>query len=227
MVRSRSPTFRIRIRGDMACFTRPELKVERVSYPVMTPSAARGLLESVLWKPAIRWHVEQIQVLAPIRFIAVKRNEVNRKASPPKADVILRGGGHADFFADEDRAQRSTMALANVDYLVEAHFTMTEHAGPEDNLPKFIEMFQRRLSRGQCFQRPYLGCREFVAHLEPADDAPQPIADSRDLGWMLWDIDHDGPDGRVARFFRASLTAGVLTVPERPDDAMGVDGGVP
>lgn len=225
MVRSRSPTFKVRVLGELACFTRPELKVERVSYPVMTPSAARGVLESVLWKPAIRWRVERIHVLAPIRFVTVKRNEVNSKASPPKAETIAHGGDYRPFFADEDRAQRNTMALADVDYLVEAHFFMTECAGPEDNLTKFVEMFQRRLQRGQCFQQPYLGCREFAAHLRPGEMGPPPIDEDRDLGWMLWDIDHDGPDGRVARFFKATLKKGVLAVPERPDDGLDVEGG--
>jgi CRISPR-associated protein Cas5d len=158
----RSPTYRIRVRGPYACFTRPELKVERVSYEVMTPSAARGVLDAILWKPAIHWVVERIHVLAPIRFSAVRRNEVNSRLSP-RGDV-------SHYYADEDRAQRNTILLTDVDYVVEAHFRMTELAGPDDNMQKFEQMFTRRLAKGQSFHAPYLGCREFAARFEPAPD---------------------------------------------------------
>jgi len=219
MERLRSPTLRVRAFGPLACFTRPELKVERVSYPVMTPSAARGLLEAILWKPAIAWHVERIEVLRPIRFTAFRRNEVNTRASPPPRAVIDRGGPAPVFFADEDRAQRNTVALRDVDYVIEAHFTMTDRAGPEDNVTKFVEMFQRRVAKGQHFHQPCFGCREFVAHVLPADDAPQPIDDSRDLGLMLWDIEY-GPKRNRPIFFAARLTRGVLEVPLKPEAAL-------
>ena len=172
----RSPTLRLRARGPLACFTRPELKVERVSYPVMTPSAARGLLEAVLWKPAIAWHVERIRVLKEIKFTAFRRNEVNSKASPPKAATIENGGPVLPYFADEDRAQRNTVALADVDYVIEAHFTMTNKAGPDDNMTKFVEMFKRRVEKGQHFHQPYFGCREFVAEVLPADDVANALS---------------------------------------------------
>jgi CRISPR-associated protein Cas5d len=216
MPRSRSPTLALRARGPLACFTRPELKVERVSYPIMTPSAARGLLEAVLWKPAIAWHVERIQVLKPIRFTAFRRNEVNSKASAPAATVVANGGSVTPFFADEDRAQRNTVALRDVDYVVEAHFEMTDRAGPEDNLTKFVEMFERRVAKGQHFHQPYFGCREFVAEVLTADDAPVPIKDSRDLGIMLWDIAY-GPDRNRPIFFAARLVEGVLEIPADPE----------
>ena len=212
MQRARSPTLCLRARGPLACFTRPELKVERVSYPVMTPSAARGLLEAVLWKPAIQWHVDRIKVLRPIRFVSFRRNEVNTRASPPARAVVKRGGPINPYFAEDDRAQRNTVALRDVDYLVEAHFTMTDRAGPDDNMAKFVDMFRRRVAKGQHFHQPYFGCREFVAHAIPADDAPAPIEESRDLGIMLWDIAY-GPTENRPVFFRAALDQGVLEVP--------------
>jgi len=214
--RARSPTLCLRARGPLACFTRPELKVERVSYPVMTPSAARGLLEAVLWKPALAWHVERIKVLAPIRFTAFRRNEVNSKASAPTAAVVACGGPAPQFFADEDRAQRNTVALRDVDYVVEAHLTMTDRAGPEDNMTKFVEMFTRRAAGGQHFHQPYFGCREFVADVRQVEEELTPIDDSRDLGIMLWDIEY-GPKRNRPVFFAARLERGVLEVPVDPE----------
>lgn len=213
-----SPTFSVRVRGPMAIFTRPELKVERVSYPVITPSAARGLLEAILWKPAIRWRIERIKVLSEIKFTAFRRNEINNKAVAPKASVVKEGGTMSPYFADEDRAQRNTVALKNVDYIIEAHFEMTAKAGPDDNLKKFVEMFQRRLEKGQHFHHPYLGCRECVADVTTADGAPDPIESDEDLGIMLWDIDF----GKInrPRFFNARLREGILEVPENPEDTL-------
>ena len=219
----RSPTLRVRARGPFACFTRPELKVERVSYPVMTPSAARGLLEAILWKPAMQWHVDRIQVLAPIRFVAFRRNEVSSKAVPPKREIVERGGPAPMYFADEDRAQRNTVALRDVDYVVEGHFTLTDLAGPDDNTKKFTEMFQRRVAKGQHFHQPYFGCREFVAHVLPADQPPDPIDDTRDLGIMLWDIEY-GPERNRPIFFRATLANGVLDVPQDPEATLAAVG---
>jgi len=216
MVAARSPTLRLRARGPLACFTRPELKVERVSYAVMTPSAARGLLEAVLWKPAVRWHIERIKVLNPIRFTSFRRNEVNSKASPPARAVIRNGGKVMWYFAEEDRAQRNTVALRDVDYVVEAHLTMTDEAGPDDNMTKFVAMFERRVENGQHFHQPYFGCREFAAEVLQADGAPEPIAQTGDLGIMLWDIVYDEGGNRPV-FFRAELQDGVLEVPADPE----------
>ena len=218
-----SPTLRLRARGPLACFTRPELKVERVSYQVMTPSAARGLLEAVLWKPAIRWRIDRIHVLSDIRFTAFRRNEVNTKASIATAKVVASGGEISHYYADEDRSQRNTVALRDVDYVVEAGFSMTDKAGTDDNVNKFVEMFNRRVTRGQYYHHPYFGCREFAAEIMPADGAPDPIPDSRDLGWMLWDIRYG--EGKKARntpvFFDARLENGILEVPSDPDGEEG------
>jgi CRISPR-associated protein Cas5d len=218
---SRPPSsrlFRVRARGDFACFTRPEMKVERVSYEVMTPSAARGLIEAVLWKPAICWVIEKIRVLAPIRWASVRRNEVNDKMS-------IKGG---DFFVETRRAQRNTVLLRDVDYVVEAYFELTPAAGPGDTLAKFEAMMARRLERGQCFHAPYLGCREFAADLSPAPEQTDEIdaGVDRPLGLMLYDIHHPrAAAGRrgsrvkspppVPLFFEARLRDGVLHVPLR------------
>lgn len=212
MDKSRSPTLSLRAFGPLACFTRPELKVERVSYAVMTPSAARGLLEAVLWKPAIQWRIERIKVLAPIQFTAFRRNEVNTKASPPNLATIRQGGPAPIFFAEEDRAQRNTVALRDVDYVVDAYFNMTGRAGEADNMAKFVEMFRRRVEKGQHFHQPYFGCREFAANVIPADGAPGPTDDSRELGIMLWDIEF-GPKGNRPVFWPAKLDHGILHVP--------------
>jgi CRISPR-associated protein Cas5d len=224
MSSTRSPTLRVRARGRLACFTRPELKVERVSYPVMTPSAARGLLEAVLWKPAIVWRIERIQVLAPIRFVAFRRNEVSTRASAPAAAVVRDGGTVLPYFADEDRAQRNTLALRDVDYLIEAHFEMTERAGPLDNVAKFAEIFERRLAKGQCFHQPYLGCRELAAEVLPAEDAPPAQDVTQDLGLMLWDVEYSPKRNRPI-FFQARLEHGVLEVPLEPEASARAKGG--
>lgn len=206
----RSPTHRVRVRGPYACFTRPELKAERVSYEVMTPSAARGVIEAILWKPALRWVIERIHVLAPIRFGAVRRNEVNSKLSSK--------GNLSNYFAAEDRAQRNTILLIDVDYVIEAHFQITERAGPDDNLQKFEEMFTRRLSKGQAFHAPYLGCREFAADFEPAPQiwaVPEELRGTRELGLMLLDVFIPESLGRPEpRFFPAVLADGTIVIPE-------------
>lgn len=199
-----SRRFRVRVRGPLACFTRPEMKVERVSYEVMTPSAARGVLEAVLWKPAIRWRIHEIAVLAPIAWTSFRRNEIASRQTPRRGD----------YFADEDRAQRNTVALRDVDYVVTGSFTMTAQAGPEDNVRKFEDMFERRLEKGQHFHAPYLGCREFSAEVAPAPEAVQPIQPgvSRPLGRMLFDLEH-GAEGARPYFFDARLEGGVLKIP--------------
>lgn len=198
-----SRIFRVRARGPIACFTRPELKVERVSYEVMTPSAARGLLEAVLWKPAIRWQIHRIAVLSPIRWISFRRNEVNSTATGPR-----------DYYADEDRAQRNTVALRDVDYAIEASMALTEKASADDTIRKFDEMFSRRIERGQSFHQPYLGCRELVADVEEWDGAGTPIDPNidRPLGLMFYDFDHSAKPP-VAMFFHARLRSGVLHIP--------------
>jgi CRISPR-associated protein Cas5d len=210
---------RLRVWGDRACFTRPEMKVERVSYDVMTPSAARGILESSHWKPAILWVVDRIHVLAPIRFQSFRRNEVGAKASSVMAERAMRAGNVAGLgmVVEDNRQQRAATLLVGVDYVIEAHFELTAKANADDTPAKHASMFNRRAVAGQCFHRPCLGTREFAADFElvPHDaDLPEsklpPDQRDRDLGWMLHDIDHSGD--KSSRFFRARLVDGVLDV---------------
>ncbi len=207
---------RLRVSGDYACFTRPEMKVERVSYDVMTPSAARGILEAIHWKPAIRWVIDEIHVLKPIRFQSIRRNEVGHKAPASTLKSAMRRGSldGVQLLADEDRQQRAATVLVDVDYVITAHFELTPRAGPDDNEGKHLDTFNRRAERGQCFHQPCLGTREFPANFEllPPDAPPQgTIAETRDLGFMLWDIDH--ARDRASMFFRAQLEQGVMKVP--------------
>lgn len=209
---------KLHVGGRYACFTRAEMKAERVSYDIITPSAARGVLESIHWKPAIRWVVDAIHVLKPIRFQSIRRNEVGSKIPPKNIKAAMRSGDLSGLFtrADHDRQQRAATLLVDVAYVIEAHFEMTDKAGPEDNPAKHHEMFIRRAKRGQCFQQPYLGCREFPADFELMEgEIPEgELRDERhdrDFGWMLLDIDH--ADDRTPRFFRAAMRNGVVTIP--------------
>jgi CRISPR-associated protein Cas5d len=215
---------RLHVWGERACFTRPEMKVERVSYDVMTPSAARGILEAIHWKPAIRWNVDRIHVLRPIRFQSLRRNEVGAKASEANARSAMKRGTSEGLgiVVDENRQQRASLVLVDVAYVIEAHFTLTAKAGPEDTPAKHISMFNRRAQQGQCFHRPCLGTREFAAEFEllgPHDPLPvyePPLTErDRDFGWMLHDIDFARKN--ESRFFRAKMVDGVIEVP--PFDA--------
>ena len=211
---------RVRVWGDFALFSRPEFKAERVSYEVMTPSAARGILDSIHWKPAIFWVIDRIHVLKPIRFDTVRRNEVSSKLPARSAQQGAKGEDvDLALFADEDRQQRASLLLRDVDYVIDAHFELTLAAGPHDNEGKHADMVRRRLRRGQCMQQPCFGCREFPAFFEPypADETP-PVPDSlegtRPLGHMLHDIDF--ADDNTPRFFPAELKDGVMDVPRFP-----------
>ncbi|WP_043597473.1 type I-C CRISPR-associated protein Cas5c [Chromobacterium violaceum] len=210
---------RIHVWGARACFTRPEMKVERVSYDVITPSAARGILEAVHWKPAIRWVVDRIGVLKPIRFESIRRNEVGSKLSAAGVAKAMKAG-RVDGLAmlvDDDRQQRAATVLRDVGYVIEAHFELTGKAGADDSVGKHLDTFKRRARKGQHFHAPCLGTREFAASLELVDDGeagPQPdtsLAGARDLGWMLHDIDF--ADGMAPRFFRAEMRDGWIAVP--------------
>ncbi len=207
----KSGLFRLRVSGANACFTRPEMKVERVSYDVMTPSAARGILEAILWKPAISWKVLQIDVLKPVRWESVRRNEVGAVIPTRNVKTAMnRGKGNLGLYVEKERQQRAGLFLRDVAYVIHALFEMTDKAGSEDNVTKFEQMFLRRVSRGQCFHRPYFGCREFPADFEflPREmDSPTPIPDSRDLGWMLYDIDYSGKEP-MPQFFHAVMENG-------------------
>ena len=203
--------------GPYACFTRPEMKVERVSYDVMTPSAARGILEAIHWKPAIRWVIDAIHVLKPIRFHTIRRNEVGGKASGRKIKSAMNTGNleGLHILIEKDRQQRAATILIDVDYVIEAHFEMTEKVMADENEGKHLDIFNRRARRGQCFHQPCLGTREFDARfelIEPDAHPSQAIAETRDLGFMLWDIDH-GREDRPSLFFRAKLDNGVMRVP--------------
>lgn len=203
---------KIIISGPLAIFSRPELKVERVSYPVITPSAARGVFEAILWKPAIRWNVHRIAVLNEIQWTAFRRNEVNKRAPMPAVAVVDAGGAAPVLFADNERAQRNTVALRDVKYEIEASFEMTNRAGPSDNPAKFADMFRRRVEGGQHFHQPYLGCRECIADVEPSDGKQTPIQESSELGLMLFDIDY-ASEKKKPLFFEAAMKNGVIEVP--------------
>jgi CRISPR-associated protein Cas5d len=195
------------------------MKVERVSYDVMTPSAARGVLEAIHWKPAILWVVDRIRVLKPIRFQSFRRNEVGAKISAANAASAMRAGETRGIglVVEDHRQQRATTMLVDVDYVIEAHFKLTARAAAEDSEAKHLSMFNRRAAAGQYFHKPCLGVREFPAEFELLTDASPPPADTlppdqrdRDLGWMLYDIDF--ANGNASRFFRARLADGVLDV---------------
>lgn len=201
--------------GDLACFTRPELKAERVSYDVMTPSAARGIVEAIYWKPEIRWVIDRIVVLNPIRFTSMRRNEVGTKISAKAAATAMqKGSGSLGIYVDAERQQRATLLLRDVAYLIHAHFDVLSG---EMNEGKHLDQFNRRARTGQCFTRPYFGCREFPAHFALIEDnlsAPVPhdsLLGQRPLGWMLHDIDHESD--HQPRFFHASMNDGVVHIP--------------
>ena len=205
----------IRVRGEYALFTRPEMKVERVSYDVITPSAARGIIEAVYWKPAIRWVIDQIHVLREIKFTNIRRNEVSDKASTDKALQIMKGGNDPFYLAvTERRQQRASMVLKDVDYVIQANYEIVpEKAGPDDTDEKHYNIILRRLRKGQYFSPPCLGTREFGAKVELFEDGvipTSPLRGVRDLGWMLYDLDFSDLRDIKPIFFKAALSDGAL-----------------
>ena len=208
---------RLEVWGDYALFTRPEMKVERVSYDVMTPSAARGLMEAVYWHPGMRWIVDRIHVCSPIRFTNLRRNEVKATVSARSARTVMeRGTGDLYLCTPENIQQRASMLLRDVHYVIEAHFDMTDRAAPGDNPGKFQDIIKRRVRKGQFYHQPYFGCREFPVNFklcEQIPDCPESLKGERDLGWMLWDMDYTDPENIQPMFFRAVLRDGVLDVP--------------
>jgi CRISPR-associated protein Cas5d len=222
--------FCLEVSGPYACFTRPEMKVERVSYDVITPSAARAIFDAILWKPAIFWQIKRIEVLEPIKWISVRRNEVG-KVSSPRVPFI---------FIEDERQQRAGLFLRDVKYRLHAEFVFippdqrgrifnpmpeylidrneaTELRKPDERMDeteaKYAAMFERRARKGQCFNQPYLGCREFSCNfqlIDPRTNPAIPIAKTRDLGWMLYDMDFSNPSNPKPQFFHASIENGVI-----------------
>ncbi len=227
--------FCLEVKGDYACFTRPEMKVERVSYDVITPSAARAIFDAILWKPAIFWQVNRIEVLEPIKWISVRRNEVGKVASPRSEGV----------FIEDDRQQRAGLFLKDVKYRLHAEFEYIPPAKrwkthnpipewlndpeeiealkkqdvrPDESEAKYAAMFERRAKKGQCFNQPYLGCREFSCEfrlVDPLKEPSQPISETRELGWMLYDLDFSDPKDIKAMFFKAKMENGIINIPHR------------
>jgi CRISPR-associated protein Cas5d len=209
-------TFCLEVSGPFACFTRPEMKVERVSYDVITPSAARSVFEAILWKPQIRWRITRIEVLNPIRWINLRRNEVGAVVSTRNVQQAMNAGsGNLGLYIEDERQQRAGLFLRDVAYRLHAELLLSPKAN--DPLVKYTEMFGRRAAKGQCVNQPYLGCREFAAAFRPvADPAVESpaIDETRDLGWMLHDLDFTHPSDPQPHFFRAEMKNGTILVPD-------------
>ena len=219
-------SFCIEVSGDFACFTRPEMKVERVSYDVITPSAGRAIFDAILWKPAISWQIQEIEVLKPISWINIRRNEIASVFNNSKQQI----------FVEDDRQQRAGLFLRDVSYRLHARFSLqddskhihhypdliNEGVGNDNSYPKFAEMFKRRARKGQCFNQPYLGTREFSADfcfVEPDQKINVlPIDVNLDLGWMLYDIDYSDPENPTPMFFYAKMEKGKIVVPDRESE---------
>ena len=206
----------VEVWGDYACFSRPELKTERVSYDVMTPSAARGLLDAIYWHPGMRWVVDRIHVCAPIRFTNIRRNEVKDIISARNARAAMESGEEIYLATSESIQQRAAMVLRDVRYVIDAHFEMTARATPTDNPGKFQDIMRRRVEKGQFYHQPCFGVREFPAQFKPCEElppCPDELKGEKDLGWMLLDLDYSDRENITPRFFRAALRDGVLEVP--------------
>lgn len=209
-----SQGIQVEVWGKYALFTRPELKVERVSYDVITPSAARGLIEAIYWHPGLRWHIDRIHVMNPIAFTNIRRNEVKDKILATNVRSVMTGGDKPlAIYTGESIQQRASMVLTDVRYVIDAHFSLTDRAAPTDSEGKFIDIARRRLERGQCYHQPCFGCREFPAHFRAWPGGPVPaIPVSRSLGLMLYDMDYSNPWDIRPTFFMAELKNGVLEV---------------
>lgn len=203
--------------GDFACFSRPEMKVERVSYDMITPSAARGLIEAVFWHPGMRWQIDRIHVCAPIRFTNVRRNEVKDTVKASAIKKMMENGTPSWIATPESIQQRAALILRDVRYVIDAHFEMTDKAAPSDNPGKFQDIITRRIEKGQFYHQPCFGTREFPANFQPCTcmpACPEELKGTKDLGWMLLDMDYSDPEDIKPRFFRATLHDGVLKVPD-------------
>jgi len=216
--------------GQRALFSRPEMKVERVSYDVITPSAARGVLEAIHWKPAMVWRIQRLRVIKPIRFESIRRNEVGSKIPAGKVASAMRAGTTEGLalHVDEDRQQRAATLLKDVEYVIEARVELTAkgRADPTESVAKHLEMARRRAAKGQYFHHPYLGTREFACDFELLEGEPpaphESLLGERDLGWMALDFDFAPGGEAIPRFFRATMRDGVIDVPDLADpDVVG------
>lgn len=215
--------FTLRVWGDYACFTRPEMKIERVSYDVITPSSARAIFEAIHWKPAIKWVIDEINVIKPIKFQTILRNEVKNVISIQAINKSMKNR-EEQFYMDtnEVRQQRNSMILRDVEYVIKAHFEMTKYAGESDDEKKHYNIFLRRARNGECFNQPYLGCREFSCNFELLEDEDFfPLNETKDLGWMLYDIDFVKESDSYKKvekynpiFFRAEMVEGKICIPK-------------
>ena len=207
------PPLAVKVEGELACFTRPEMKVERVSYPVMTPTAAKGVLEAICWKPEFTWRVEEIQVLKSIRYASLVRNEIGSRQTVQTARRWQQDGGGFDATDSRNRAQRHTLALRDVAYVIKAQVVVKNES---EDPAKYRDQFRRRVNAGRCFATPYLGCREFWARFSAPDGTENPINVTEDLGSMLLDLTYDPQCNGTAkpRFFNARLERGVLRIPQ-------------
>lgn len=210
---------KVRVWGESALFSRPEMKVERCSYDVMTPSAARGILEAIYWHPGMRWVIDQIHVKKPIQFSTIRRNEVKSKVLAGNVLSVMNGADKTLYISSkEEIVQRAAILLKDVEYVIEAHFDMTELANDSDNPGKFKDIIMRRLRKGECYHMPYFGCREFPANFELLEDSIEKNAENayagevKDLGYMLFDFDYSNPEDIQPMFFRAVLKNGILNL---------------
>ncbi|MEG1431895.1 type I-C CRISPR-associated protein Cas5c [Eubacterium sp.] len=206
---------KVEVWGDYALFSRPELKVERCTYEVMTPSAARGIMDSIYWHPGMSWRIDRIYVLNPIQYMNIRRNEVNKKMSASNVLTAMRGGDKdLQIITSAEIAQRAALVLRDVHYVIEAHFEMTDQANGTDNHGKFSDIIRRRLEKGSCYSQPYLGCREFTAYFQPWPKEHKIVtayaSETLDLGYMLYDMDYSDPEDIKPLFFHGVLQNGVL-----------------
>ncbi|MDU8690154.1 type I-C CRISPR-associated protein Cas5c [Faecalibacterium prausnitzii] len=202
----------IEVWGDYACFSRPEMKTERVSYDIITPSAARGLVEAIYWHPGMKYHIDRIYLLNPVRFTNIRRNEVKSTLLSSAALSAAKSGAAPVLYTSADIQQRAALVLQDVHYVIECHFTMTDKAAPGDNPGKFQDILRRRLNKGQCYHQPCFGCREFPANFREwhAGEPIPALPVTQDLGFMLYDLDYADPENIQPQFFRAKLVDGVL-----------------
>lgn len=212
-------SIRLRVWSDYGLFTRPEMKTERVSYDVITPSAARGICDAILWHPGMKWIIDKIHVCKPIRFTNIRRNEVKSVIGCRNVKPIMERGKGSLYLASSDVIQqRASLMLRDVEYVIEAHFEMTDCASETDNPGKFQEMMRRRVQKGQCYHAPCMGCREFPAMFSLCEELPQcpeELLGTRDLGYMLYDMDYSDPQNIRPLFFRAIMVDGMISIPPR------------